>query len=190
LAIATGHGPDGEKKMSKRVFIRRLHLAAGILVLLTILTFWISTVVTEVFGGHAAVAAVKTGILWGMIVLIPAMAIVGGSGFFLGGASRAPLVAAKRRRMPIIALNGLLVLVPSAVFLAGRAGAGQFDLAFYTVQMVELAAGALNIWLMALNMRDGLSLSATFARRRIVTSTTSDANAPIVPAAAAPWRRS
>lgn len=94
-----------------------------------------------------------------MLLLIPAMAAVGATGFRLGGKSTAPIVARKRRRMPAIALNGVLILVPSAFFLAARASAGQFDATFYAVQGIELVAGAVNIALMALNMRDGFAMS-------------------------------
>jgi hypothetical protein len=142
-----------------RATIRRAHLVAGLLGFLAILIFWTSTAATELSGSHAAIAAVKSGILWGMLVLVPAMALAGATGFGLGGRSKAALVTAKRRRMPVIALNGLLVLLPSAVFLAGRAGSDTFDAAFYTVQAIELVAGALNLVLMGLNIRDGLRLS-------------------------------
>lgn len=94
-----------------------------------------------------------------------AMAAVGASGFRLGGRSAAPLAVAKKRRMPIIALNGLLVLVPAAFFLAYRADAGRFDAAFYFVQAVELLAGAANLALIGLNMRDGLRLSGRLGLR-------------------------
>ncbi len=144
--------------MNRRV-LRRVHRAAAITAFATILTFWTSTVVTELFATTAAVAAVKTAILWGMAVLIPAMAIAGATGFKLGGAHPHPLAAAKRRRMPIIALNGLLVLVPAAVFLAQRAAAGRFDRCFVAVQALELIAGAVNIVLMGLNIRDGIALA-------------------------------
>ena len=97
------------------------------------------------------------------------MAAAGATGFRLGGSSRAPVIAAKRRRMMAIAANGLAVLVPSAFFLAARAGAGQFDTAFYAVQAIELTAGAVNLGLMALNMRDGLALTK---RRRLRPSVT------------------
>lgn len=69
--------------------------------------------------------------------------------------------------MQIIAANGLLILLPCAFFLAGRAQAGQFDAVFTGVQALELAAGALNIALLSLNMRHGLSLGRkTFAPSR------------------------
>lgn len=146
--------------MPSRSVVRTIHLIAGVLGFLTIGGFWSATVASELVGDRATIATVKQGILWGMLVLIPAMAAVGGTGFSLGGRSTAPIVAAKRRRMPVIALNGLLVLVPSAFFLAGRAAAGQFDAIFFTVQAIELVAGAVNIDLMGLNMRDGLRLTA------------------------------
>ena len=61
--------------------------------------------------------------------------------------------------MPIIAANGVLVLIPSALFLAWKASASAFDSAFYAVQAVELIAGAVNVTLLSLNMRDGLRMT-------------------------------
>uniref|UniRef100_UPI0015C6582A hypothetical protein n=1 Tax=Rhizobium sullae TaxID=50338 RepID=UPI0015C6582A len=105
------------------------------------------------------VVAVKNGILWGMLILIPAMIIVGGTGVRLAGKAKSVLVRAKKHRMPIIALNGILILVPCAFFLANRASTGQFDTMFYVVQAIELVAGGTNLTLMGLNLRDGLTLS-------------------------------
>ena len=144
----------------------KLHAAFGGLALVTICCFWGSTVVSELFGDHAAIAAVKNAILWGMLVLVPAMAAAGGSGFALGKGWKSPAVLRKKRRMKIIAANGILILVPSAVFLAGRAGAGEFDWAFAMVQAIELIAGAVNITLLSLNMRDGFALRKKPARPR------------------------
>jgi len=140
--------------------IRKLHPIAGGVALALILAFWTSTVAAELFGGPAAVVRVKTLILWGMIALVPAMATVGATGFRMGARATQPLIVAKRRRMPIIALNGLLVLLPSAVLLQARAASGDFDAVFWSVQALELVAGALNITLMSLSLRDGLRLAA------------------------------
>ena len=141
---------------------RIIHPVAGLTALLTIATFWISAAVTELFASDAAVAAVKTAVPWGFILLIPALAITGGSGFALTKGARKGLVGAKLKRMPFIAANGLLILVPAALFLAAKARAGEFDAMFYVIQVLELLAGAVNIALLALNMRDGMAL----ARRR------------------------
>ena len=135
-----------------------IHAISGALALATIATFWISTVLSESFGGPDEIAAVKTGILYGLAVLVPAMVAAGGSGFSLGGTWRSPVVNAKKRRMKIIAATGILVLLPSAAFLAMKAGQGDFGTSFMVVQGIELVAGASNIVLLGLNMRDGLAM--------------------------------
>lgn len=139
--------------------LRRVHLVAGAVGFLTILTFWITTTVSELFGSAQSITAVKLAIPWGFLLLVPALALTGATGFRLAGASRNPQVLRKKRRMPFIAANGLLVLVPAALYLALLASRGDFGGVFYAVQAIELAAGALNITLMALNIRDGLRLT-------------------------------
>ena len=149
-----------------RTVVALVHRIAGVLAFLIIVTFWLSTAAVELFGDPAAAVAVKQAILWGMALLVPAIAIAGATGFRLGGKSIAPVIAGKRRRMPILALNGLLVLVPSAIFLAMRAAEGRFDAVFFAVQAAELAAGAVNIALLGLNIRDGLAMTRPRRLRR------------------------
>lgn len=141
-----------------------VHPIAGVLALITILSFWLSTALSELFAGAAAVTTVKTLIPWGFFILIPALMAVGGSGFQLGRKMRGPLVATKKKRMPFLTANGILILIPSALYLSTKAQAGAFDTGFYAVQAVELVAGAVNIVLLGLNLRDGLRL--TGRRRR------------------------
>ncbi|BCG76814.1 hypothetical protein MesoLj113b_03560 [Mesorhizobium sp. 113-3-3] len=136
----------------------RIHAAAGAVALITVSAFWLSTATVELLGDTAAIATVKNSVLAGMAVLIPAMIIAGASGFSLGKGWKSPAVARKKWRMRIIAANGLLVLVPSAYLLSSFATAGRFDNLFTIVQAIELLAGATNIALLSLNMRDGLSL--------------------------------
>jgi hypothetical protein len=139
---------------------KHAHLVAGILAPLCIATFFLSTLLVELFGSHDAVAQLKSLIVTpGLWILIPAMAAAGGSGMFLAKSHQGRLVDAKKRRMPIIAANGLLVLVPCAFVLERWAAAGSFDTAFYMVQAVELVAGATNLTLMGLNVRDGLRMA-------------------------------
>ena len=141
-----------------------VHPVAGAVALLAIATFWLSTAISELFLSEASVIAVKTAIPWGFVVLIPALAAVGGSGFALAKGRRAGLVGAKIRRMPFIAANGILILVPAALFLACKARHAEFDGVFYAVQALELAAGAVNISLLGLNMRDGLKMKGRLRR--------------------------
>jgi hypothetical protein len=137
----------------------RIHGIAGVVALLCILSFWTATVVAETLLSDQAILAVKHGILYGMLILVPAIAATGGSGFSLASGRSGKRLDGKRRRMPIIAANGLLILVPAAFFLYSKAAAGEFDAVFYSVQVIELIAGAVNLTLMALNLRDGLVLS-------------------------------
>jgi hypothetical protein len=138
--------------------LKRIHPFAGALALLSILTFWMATVLSEAFGETATVIAVKTMIPWGFLVLIPILAATGGSGFALAREPSGVLVERKRRRMAFIAANGLLILIPSALFLSFKAQASELDSAFFVVQALELIAGAVNILLLGLNLRDGLRM--------------------------------
>ncbi|SDH22961.1 hypothetical protein [Roseospirillum parvum] len=138
---------------------KTLHPIAGGLALLLVVGFWLATAISELAGPESAVIAVKTAIPWGLLVLVPALAMAGGSGFRLARTTPGGLAARKGRRMPIIAASGLLILVPAALFLAAKARAGEIDSVFYAVQAVELLAGAVNITLLALNLRDGLRMS-------------------------------
>lgn len=144
-----------------------IHPLAGAVAILTIATFWLSTALSELFASKATVATVKTAILWGLLLLIPALMVAAGSGFALAQGRRAGVVSAKIKRMPLIAANGLLVLIPSALFLASKARAAEFDAAFYAVQALELIAGAANIALLGLNMRDGLKMKGRLRRRTV-----------------------
>jgi hypothetical protein len=122
-------------------------------------------VLAEVFLGQADVVAVKRMVVAGLALLVPAIALAGVTGSILGAGRPGRLVAEKKRRMPWIALNGLLVLVPAALFLRSKAVAGEFDAMFVAVQVLELLVGAVNLWVIARNMRDGLALSGAAARR-------------------------
>ena len=139
---------------------KRAHLFAGVIATLCIATFFLSTVLVELLGSHETVAWLKGLIVVpGLLILVPAIAITGGSGLFLAKSRRGRLVDAKRKRMPFIAANGLLVLVPCAVVLGRWSAEGSFDTSFYVVQAIELLAGAVNLSLMALNINDGLRMS-------------------------------
>ncbi len=147
----------------------RAHLVAGVLATACIATFFLATVLVEAVASPVAVARLKSLIVMpGLWILVPAIAIAGGSGFFLGRSRCGRLVDAKKKRMPFIAANGILVLVPCAIVLDRWAAAASFDMMFYAVQAIELLAGATNLTLMGLNIRDGLRMSG---RLRIVPPT-------------------
>ena len=146
---------------------KKIHGIFGAVALLCITTFWLSTVVSELFMDQASVAAVKSAILSGRGLLIPALAATGGSGFVLAKGKSGRLVSIKSLRMKIAAGNGLLVLLPSAFVLSFWANNGRFDSGFYALQGLELLAGAINIFLLIMNMRDGLKLSGHLKPKRL-----------------------
>lgn len=139
---------------------RKIHLSASLLATLLIAIFLTSTLYVELFGSYAAVARVKSLIANpGLWILVPAIAATGITGFLFAARRSGRLVDVKKKRMPFIGANGILVLVPSAIFLDLWAAQGAFDARFYAVQALELLAGALNLALMGLNARDGLRLA-------------------------------
>lgn len=141
-----------------RETLRHIHLIASRTAFLCILTFWTSTLISELFLSQDMVIWVKNAIAYGVFLLIVAMAVTGATGFKMGGKSKHRNIVAKKKRMPFIALNGLLVLLPCAFYLCYRANLGQFDGVFYGIQAVELVAGFVNLVLMGLSMKDGMSI--------------------------------
>jgi hypothetical protein len=140
--------------------LNTVHRAAALLATACIASFWLATAGVELAGSADAVARVKHAIVMpGLLLLIPAIAAAGASGFALAKGRTGARVAAKGRRMPWIAANGLLVLVPCALLLDRWAAASVLDARFVAVQAVELVAGAVNLTLMALNLRDGRRLA-------------------------------
>ena len=109
---------------------------------------------------------VKQTIPWGFLVLVPALAITGATGFSMAGTSSDTRIRAKRRRMPFIAGNGLLILTPAALYLDRLASQGEFGTLFYAVQTLELITGAVKLTLMSLNLRDGLRLTGRWPGHR------------------------
>lgn len=148
----------------------RIHAFAGGLGFLTILTFWTSTIISELFGSYEMIAAVKQLILIGMFILIPAMIIAGGSGMSIGGKRNDALALGKKKRMPLIAANGLLILLPSAFYLASKSAAGEFDNWFYGIQVLELTAGAANLTMMGLNIRDGFKMTGRIGTQQKISN--------------------
>jgi len=138
--------------------LRIVHRVAGGAAFCLIASFWLATIIVELFGTTDQIVMVKTAIVWGLLALVPCLAATGGSGFTLARGQIAGLVAVKLRRMKLIAANGLLVLVPCAIGLAILARNGQMDDVFITLQALELFSGLINLVLIGLNIRDGLRM--------------------------------
>lgn len=145
----------------------KIHAIAGLVSFTCIAAFWSSTLIAELLLSPEAIAAVKAGIVSAFVLFIPCMILTGATGFAMGGQGRHPQLVAKRQRMPLIALNGLLIMIPSALLLDSKASAGELDSLFYGVQVLELLAGAVNLFLMGSNIRDGMRLTGRLAHRGV-----------------------
>lgn len=140
----------------------KTHVVAALVATFTIACFLVLAIGAELVPQH--LAAIRAGIAWGLLLLVPALAATGLTGYQLARGHRGRLVGDKLQRMQLVAANGLVVLVPSALWLAWRADAGQVEGMFRVVQLVEIAAGATNLSLLLHNLRDGLRLSGRWSR--------------------------
>lgn len=145
-----------------------LHGIAGSLAMLCIATFWSSTLIAEIFLSPSAVLAVKHAIAYiGIPLLIVAMAMTGASGTLLGKGRKGRLLNEKKKRMPYIAGNGLLIMIPSAFFLYWKAANAQIDWSFYFVQCIELTVGLVQLTLMGKNFLTGLRLAGKLRQKMV-----------------------
>ena len=154
------------KEPSMKKMVSTIHRIAAIAAFLMILSFFTSSLLVEVLnefwpellGGQSAIVAVKAYIANAVWLLILLMIVTGLTGNKMAPKVKGGPIGSKKKRMPIIALNGLLVLLPAALYLNHLATVGQFDTWFYSIQAVELLAGGINLSLMALNIRDGVRM--------------------------------
>ena len=137
----------------------QIHRIMSILATLCIAIFFTSTLIVELFGSRETIALVKSLIVMpGIFILVPAMAMTGATGFALAKERKGRIVEAKKKRMPMIALIGIFILMPAAIYLSNCAAAGLFDTRFYILQAIELIAGATNLTLMIKSIKDGKKL--------------------------------
>jgi hypothetical protein len=142
-----------------------VHAVAGSLALLLVLSFLTITILSELSMDAGNVLLAKRMILYGICLLVPLMAIAGGSGFSLSAGRVGSLVDGKKKRMRLTAANGMLVMLPSAIWLYYSAAKGEFGPVFLVVQGIELAGGFAQFYLLARNFRDGLRMSGRLRRR-------------------------
>ena len=137
----------------------KIHKIASILATVCIATFFTSTVVVELFGTEEMIVHVKKLIVMpGIVILTIMMAITGATGFALAKDRKGRVIERKKRRMPIVAITGVFILIPAAIYLSIWASAGLFDTKFYILQTIEFIAGISNLTLMIKNIQDGRKL--------------------------------
>ncbi|WP_236748073.1 hypothetical protein [Acetobacter aceti] len=139
--------------------LRRIHPLTGAMAILCIASFMTASIIAELYGNPQTMAVIRHAILWGLLVLIPCLALTGLSGYRATGTAPRGLALTKFKRMRVTGLNGICILVPCAFFLALRASELKFDRLFYEVQFIELLAGSINLALLGMNFRDGLRMA-------------------------------
>lgn len=142
--------------------LTRIHIAAATVALLTVAAFVGLALVSEISPDHLATA--RRWIARGLFLLIPALIVTAATGHEISRGNRRGLVGDKMWRMKVVATNGLVILVPCALFLASRAEAGDIGGVFRIVQGLELVTGVINFTLLGLNFRDGMRLSGRLRR--------------------------
>lgn len=125
---------------------------------------WITCLVGATLGVEltrdpAAIALVKRGVLFAIVLLAPVMMTLGWAGRQLAGASRDPGVLRKKRRVLFLSCNGVLVLIPCAIALDRLAASGEIGPLFYGFKALLVLAACTNLALLGLNFRDGLALA-------------------------------
>ncbi|WP_440054281.1 hypothetical protein ACSLBF_15625 [Pseudoalteromonas sp. T1lg65] len=139
---------------------KMIHKGAATVALITILCFISGTVYAEIIGNEPLIAEVKSWIVYpGLLLFLPCMLLTVGSGVTMAKGSDNQYVSAKAKRMPLIGVNGIFILLPSAIYLNYLAQAGNFGWSFIVIQSVEVIFGTINVVLILLNMRDGFRVS-------------------------------
>jgi hypothetical protein len=145
---------------------KRMHVIAGLMALTLVATFMTATIVAEIIGGHVGIVAVKTAILFALSLLIPSVLVANITGRSLAAGRKTPLLNRKRRRTALVAVVGILILVPCAVTLRILAVEDDFGTLFVSIQAIELLGGLVNLTLLGLNARDGRRLTAGARRKK------------------------
>jgi len=140
--------------------LRRFHRTAAYAGFGLIAGFFLSSVIVEIAGDDAAVAFVKRTIFYLIFLLVPVMMTAALTGRALAKTRPdSEVLKHKRRRTPRIALNALFVLIPLATLLFRLSQQGSFGTLFYVLQGAEFLFGALNLFWLRQNMREGSMLA-------------------------------
>jgi hypothetical protein len=147
----------------KRKNLIRIHIIATVIAAATITSFLVSSLAAEINGSETAIRKVKEAILFFLPVLLVAMPALGVTGNILAGKSQNSVVLAKKRRMKIVFVNGL-ILITLACFLYYRSHYQSIDSIFFAAQLTEFALGLTNLTLIGLNIKNGFQLSGRLKR--------------------------
>jgi hypothetical protein len=150
----------------KRKTLVRIHIAATITAVLTIVSFFISSLIAEISGDETIIRNVKEAILFLLPLLLVAMPASGITGSKLAGKSQNRILLLKKKRMIFIFINGV-TLIALACFLYYRSHHQTIDGVFWGAQVAEFVLGLTNLILIGLNIRSGFQLSGRLKKVKL-----------------------
>ena len=140
-----------------------IHGFAATIAIFTVISFWVSTIISELFLDYQAVKMVKQAIVYyGLPIMVLAMMVTAASGFMLSKGTNYQPILTKKKRMPLIIVNGLFILLPLAIYLNYKATNDMFDGWFVGLQLLELVVGAIQFSLLMKNFKEGIKLTVVF----------------------------
>src|SRR4028118_1917765 len=88
----------------------KIHVIVSVIAVITIATFFVSSLVAEIKGEETLIRKVKEAIFLSLPVLLIAMPALGATGNKLAGKSQNPIVLVKQKRMKFIFVNGITLI--------------------------------------------------------------------------------
>lgn len=150
----------------KRKTIVKAHIAATIVAVFTIATFFTFSLIAEIRGNEDFIRKVKETILFSLPLMLFAMPILNITGNKLVGNSQNPIVLAKKKRMKLVLIIGI-GLISLAIFLYYRSHYQRIDSVFFTAQIIEFVLGLTNLTLIGLNGKNGFQLSRRLKQKSV-----------------------
>lgn len=137
----------------------KLHKAAGIIALITLSTFFISTIIIELLGDPESIKLLKLLIMiFALGVMVPSSILIGVTGKKIAKGYNSNLLKKKLNLFKYIQRIGPFILAPTGIALFLLSRADNFNLLFYAVQITELIAQFCSILLIITGIKTGASI--------------------------------
>lgn len=140
--------------MKKLIQTQRI---AEFLAIITISSFFTSSLYAEITQNPEIILTVKTYIVYAIPLMLIFMPTIGITGKKIEKLINLPIIKRKNKRMKFMALNGT-VLIILAFVLYFKAKNGKIDSTFLTLQIIEFCFGFTNISMLFLMLKDGSKL--------------------------------
>ena len=139
--------------------MHKVHKVAGIFVLLTLVTFFLSTIIIESLGDHEQIKWLKLLIMiFALGLIAPFTIIIGKTGKKVSKGHDPKMLKKKSKLFKTMQRIGPFVLAPTGIALYFMARSDSFNTVFYTIQLIELIAQLTSIVLIIIAINTGIQL--------------------------------